>query len=169
MLSRSPQSRARAPSSAHTHGHSENGGELQQAAMLGCYRDRIRTISMVPHTYAVGGGFPGAIQQLQAAHTNPACKAQRACNLQAAQMAQIGRQRALQARVACGRLGARSPPEYAGFERSFGAHGKLVSLRDLCKLQAPWVRSRSRRESRREREEKERPAQLQRRVCVENI
>ncbi len=40
--------------------------------------DRIRTISMVPHTYAAGGGFPGAIQQPPAPCMHPACIAQRA-------------------------------------------------------------------------------------------
>ena len=67
-----------------------------RGGILGCSRGRNRTVSMVPHTYAAGSGFPGAIQQPPAPYMYPACIAQRACSLLAAQSAQIGRQRPLQ-------------------------------------------------------------------------
>ena len=67
-----------------------------RGGILGCSRGRNRTVSMVPHTYAAGSGFPGAIQQPPALYMHPTCISQRACSLLAAQSAQIGRQRPLQ-------------------------------------------------------------------------
>jgi len=55
-----------------------------RGGILGCSRGRNRTVSMVPHTYAAGSGFPGAIQQPPAPYMYPACIAQRACSLLAA-------------------------------------------------------------------------------------
>jgi hypothetical protein len=91
-----------------------------------------RTISMVPHTYATGGGFPGEIQQLPAAHMHPLCVSHRARSLLAAQSANIGRQRPLCARVASELPDARLPSECARAERYFGAQGRLIPVRDRC-------------------------------------
>ena len=54
---------------------------LPEEAILGCSRGLDRTIAVVPHRRAAGGGFPGAIQQLPAACMHPLCNAQRTCSL----------------------------------------------------------------------------------------
>jgi hypothetical protein len=87
---------------------------------------------MVPHIYAAGGGFPGAILRMPAAHMHPLCKAQRTCSLWAEQSAQIGRQRPLSARVASERLDARLP--------SGCAHGRLIPVCELCQREAAGAR-----------------------------
>ena len=95
---------------------SEHRGELQAGAILCCNRDRIRTITAVPHTHATAGGFPEGIQPLPAGHMHPGCVAQRTCGLQAEPFAQIGRQEAGLCSSRVSAAGRAFPSEHAGFD-----------------------------------------------------
>jgi hypothetical protein len=96
--------------------HSDDHGELQEEAILGCNRDRIRTITMGTHAHATGGGCPGEIQQLRAAHMHSAWAAQQTYSFPGrAVRTSAGRGRSV-ASVRCEDVGAHLPTEYDGFE-----------------------------------------------------
>jgi hypothetical protein len=123
------------PSSAHTQtpgefvvlrGYSDHRDALQEQAICSVIAIGSHYYELVAwyRTHVIGGGFPGAIQLLPTAHMHPVCIAQRTSNMQLAGCA-VRTNGPLCARVACERLHALVPSEYARIDGLFAAHGRI--------------------------------------------